>query len=110
MLATLAGGVLGWISLLILGQPIVRFFELCRDIREQMIYAANIPAPKTGTDPRLEAARDALRRLGAKMIAFSETKVAAPLMGRFGYDPTSAGDALIGLSNTLDTYGEERAR
>lgn len=63
VLPTLAGGAFGWIALLILGQPIIRFFELRRDTREQMLYSANIPAPKEGAevDTRFEVAHDVLR-------------------------------------------------
>ena len=111
VLATLAVATLGWVALLIIGQPIIRFFELRQDTREQMLYFANIPVPKEGAEinNRFEEAHDALRRLGAKMLAFSETKIAAPIVHRFGYDPASAGRGLIGLSNTLPTYGPERA-
>ncbi len=111
VLSLLAVAALGWLALLVVGQPIIRFFDIRRETREQLLYAANLPAPKEGDKiyPRLEAAQDTLRHLGAKLTAFSET-TAAVIITKFGFDPEDAGNGLIGLSNTLHVYGEERAR
>ena len=101
-----SGAGIAWLAILIVGQPVVRFFELRRDVREQLFYSANLPPPKEGEiDARFVEAHDALRRLGAKMSTFSETTVAARIVHRFGYNSSAAGSGLIGLSNTLHTYG-----
>jgi hypothetical protein len=44
------------------------------------------------------------------MLAFAESERAACIAIRpFGFDPSSAGSGLIGLSNTLDRHGTDRA-
>jgi hypothetical protein len=44
------------------------------------------------------------------MLAFAESERAACVAIRpFGFDPSSAGSSLIGLSNTLDRQGTDRA-
>jgi hypothetical protein len=111
ILTTLVIASAGWVAILIVGQPVIRFFDLRRDVREQMLYSDNVAVPKEGESAvRFEEAHYALRRLGAKMLAFSETTIAAPMVSRLGYDPSAAGSGLIGFSNELGTYGEGRAR
>jgi hypothetical protein len=44
------------------------------------------------------------------MLAFAESERAACIAIKpFGFDPSSAGSGLIGLSNTLDRHGTDRA-
>jgi hypothetical protein len=60
---------------------------------------------------RLKEALSALRQFGTRMLSFAATEpVAAKLIGLLQYDPVKAGRSLIGLSNCLPVYGQERAQ
>jgi hypothetical protein len=89
-----------------------------------MLFLANVAAPQPREtcvtselirqyDTDLKNAREAqriLRDLAAQMLAFAESERAACIVLRpFGFDPSSAGGGLIGLSNTLDRHGTDRA-
>jgi hypothetical protein len=89
-----------------------------------MLFLANVPAPQPREtcvtfgqiqryDIDLKNVREAqriLRDLGAHMLAFGESETAACIVIKpFGFDPTIAGRNLIGLSNTLNRYGTDRA-
>jgi hypothetical protein len=51
-----------------------------------------------------------LRDLGSHLLAFGESETAACIAIKpFGFDPSVAGRNLVGLSNTLDRYGADRA-
>ena len=115
-------GAFGWFALELIGRPIRSFFDLRRSVRHQMLSLANVPTPPRETcvtseqirqyDTDLRNAREAqriLRDLASQMLAFAESERAACIAIRpFGFDPSSAGSGLIGLSNTLDRHGTDR--
>jgi hypothetical protein len=45
ILTTLVIAGAGWVAILIVGQPVIRFFDLRREVREQMIYSDNVAVP-----------------------------------------------------------------
>jgi len=117
-------GAFGWFALELVGRPIRNFFDLRRSVRHQMPFLANVAAPQPREtcvtseqirqyDTDLKNAREAqriLRDLASQMLAFAESERAACIAIRpFGFDPSSAGSGLIGLSNTLDRRGTDRA-
>jgi hypothetical protein len=117
------GGVLGAVITDFVRAPFRQFFTLRTEIRHEMLRLANVSAP----DPRWSAptysedtlekllrpsreAQATLRSLGTRMIAFAETEwIAANSVQYLGYDPLSTGHGLIGLSNSIQEYGAERA-
>ena len=116
-------GAFGWFALELIGRPIRSFFDLRRSVRHQMLSLANVPTPQPREtcvtseqirqyDTDLKNAREAqriLRDLASQMLAFAESERAACIAIRpFGFDPSSAGSGLIGLSNTLDRHGTDR--
>ena len=119
-----AAGAFGWFALELLGRPIRKFFELRRLVRHQMHFVANVAVPQPRDtcvssaqiqqyDQDLRDVREAqrvLRDLASQILAFSQSETAACVSIRpFGFDPSAAGRSLIGLSNTLDRYGADRA-
>jgi hypothetical protein len=117
-------GALAWFALELVGRPVRKFFELRRSVRHQMLALANVPTPQAREtcvtseqirqyDRDLKKAREAqgiLHDLASQMLAFAESERAACMAIRpFGFDPSSAGSGLIGLSNTLDRQGKGRA-
>ena len=125
ILVTAAGtGALGWFALEFLGRPIRAFFDLRLQVRQQLLFLANVALPKPREavftsreiqeyDVALKSVREAqriLRDLGSQMLAFGESEPAAcKAIAPLGYDPIAAGRSLIGLSNTYDRYGVDRA-
>jgi len=66
----------------------------------------DLPQPE---QKRLAEAQSTLRKLGTEMKAFAENeRVVVWLLERGGYDPNEAGRGLMGLSNSLNTYGKDR--
>ena len=123
LLAVAATGAFGWFAIEFLGRPIRKFFELRRLVRHQILLA-NVSAPQAREtcvtseqikryDIDLKNSREAqriLRELGSHLLAFGESEPAACIVIKpFGFDPFIAGRNLIGLSNTLDRYGTDRA-
>jgi len=117
-------GAFGWFALELIGRPVRSFFDLRRSVRDQMLSLANVPTPQAREtcvtseqirqyDRDLKNAREAqrvLRDLASQMLAFAESERAACFAIKpFGFDPSSAGNCLIGLSNTLDRHGPGRA-
>jgi hypothetical protein len=115
---------LGWFALELLGRPIRKFLDLRRLVLHQMLSLANVPAPQPREtcvtfeqiqryDIDLRNVREAqqiLRDLGSHMLAFAESETAACIAIKpFGFDASTAGRNLIGLSNILDRYGTDRA-
>jgi hypothetical protein len=116
-------GAVGWFALELIGRPIRKFFDLRRTVRLQLPFLANVPAPQPREtcvtseqirqyDTDLKNAREAqrtLRDLASQILAYAESERAACIAIRpFGFDPSSAGIGLIGLSNTLDRHGTDR--
>src|SRR5208283_3054798 len=75
-------------------------------VLEEMIFTANVNQIVAGA-PAYGTAAESLRRLGAKVQATDLT--APPLLrwflSKWGYDLTTAGSNLIGLSNSLNLSG-----
>jgi hypothetical protein len=117
-------GAVGWFALELIGRPIRKFFDLRRSVRLQLPFLANVPAPQPREtcvtseqirqyDTDLKNTREAqrtLRELASQILAYAESERAACIAIRpFGFDPSSAGRGLIGLSNTLERHGTDRA-
>jgi hypothetical protein len=105
-IASLLLGVVGWFATSFAAKPLLDFLNLRSLVLEEMVFTGNVNQMAKGT-PAYGAAMESLRRLGAKVLA---TDVAAPpLLRRYlsirGYDLTTAGRGLIGLSNSLDVSG-----
>src|SRR5215475_6190648 len=124
LLTVAATGAVGWFVLEFVGRPVRNFLDLRRLVRHQMLFLADVPAPQpretcvTSEQIRryhvdLKNVREAqriLRDLGSRMLAFGESETAACIAIKpFGFDPSVAGRNLVGLSNTLDRYGTDRA-
>ena len=117
-------GAVGWFVSEFVARPIRSFFDLRKEVRQQMLFLSNVvtdlPKPfvtiedksRKRFDQLVEAKqrkRLVLRELGTKLLAYADGEpVAAFLLRKLGYDPRSAGSALIGLSNNLG-QGNERA-
>jgi hypothetical protein len=123
LLTVAATGGFGWFAVQFLGRPIRNLFDLRRLVRHQMLFLANVPTPQPretcvnfeqiqryDTDPKnVREAQLILRDLGSHLLAFGESETAACIAIKpFGFDPSTAGRNLIGLSNTLDRYGADR--
>jgi hypothetical protein len=108
-IAAVGLGAAGWFAANFLGEPLLRFARLRRDIHESLIFTANI-----SSIIRVEiqnAGYDELRRHGARLEALWTT---APQLVRRSwvfrrYDLTGAATALIGLSNSLSDATGSRA-
>ena len=119
-------GVVGWMISEFLAKPFRREIDLVAEARTSVLVYANVQArAKVPVDrddgyavhveltdeaeARLRKAEEVLRELGAKMQAFAGTdRVAASVLRALGTDLRSAGIALIGLSNSIGTYGQQR--
>lgn len=121
--------LLCWALFNIVGGPLLRFFDLRTEIRRTMILFANVRARwkdkdwegvgipvTTGADlspdeqERLRDAQIQYRDLASQMRAFADTRAIACLFLRaLGFNPRKAASGLIGLSNSIDTYGKGRA-
>jgi hypothetical protein len=121
-----AAATVGWLTLEFLGRPLRRFFDLRGETVELLTRVANVRAAfscfhdEFRTEPmspalspaELEAlanARKDIRVLASRFRAFALNETLASKVAVWlGYSPFAAGQALIGLSNTLDTYGKNR--
>jgi hypothetical protein len=122
----LLSGVAGWMISEFLAKPFRRGIDLVADARTSVLVYANVQARAkmaAGRDDgyaahveltedaeaRLQKAEEVFRELGAKMQAFAGTDRAAAFVLRvLGADLRLAGIALIGLSNSIGTYGQQR--
>ncbi len=123
-LAIAVSGAFGWFALEFIGRPIRAFFDLRQQVRQQMLFLANVSTPESGTFITIEAQQEyerelahfremrrTVRELGSKMLAFGESERLANLvLNAIGYDAAAAGSALIGFSNSVEEYGKERAQ
>jgi hypothetical protein len=125
---------IGWLTLEFLGRPLRKFFDLRGETVELLTRIANVRAAyaefhdeisegvtfprreNSGTElnekelEALTSARKELRALASKFRAFALNEtLASKAVGLLGYDAFSAGQSLIGLSNTIDTYGKLRS-
>ena len=118
-----------WASFNAVGSPLLRFFDLRTEVRRTMILFANVRARwrdedregvgvpvATGADlspeeqENLKDAQIQYRDLASQMRAFADTRAfACRLLHALGFNPRKAAAGLIGLSNSIDTYGKGRA-
>jgi len=125
LLSVATAGAFGWFALELLGRPVRKFFDLRRSVRDQMLALANVPTPQPRETcvtsgqirqydsdlKRARAAQRILRDSASRMLAFAESERAACIAIKpFGFDPSSAGNGLIALSNTLDRHRVDGAR
>jgi hypothetical protein len=119
----LVSGVAGWMISEFLAKPFRRGIDLVADARTSILVYANVEARAKvspngyaahvelteESEKRLRKAEEVLRELGAKMQAFAGTdRAAAFVLRALGTDLRSAGIALIGLSNSIGRYGQQR--
>lgn len=125
ILSVATAGASGWFALELLGRPVRTFFDLRRSVRDQMLALAKVPTLQPRETcvtseqirqydsdlKRARAAQRILRDSASRMLAFAESERAACMAIKpFGFDPSSAGNGLIALSNTLDRHRADGAR
>lgn len=113
-------GVGGWWITHFVGRPFRKFFDLRGEVIHKAILYANVTAVQTQfldgtrkpvegiTDDdieRLREAKDCFRDLAARMRAFALNEPFAKWFVEWRYDPWRASETLLGVSNSLDTYG-----
>jgi hypothetical protein len=119
------GAGLGWAATEFLARPIRRFYDLRAEIIQKMAQYDNVRASfkqtQTGdveeTMPPLNPEELALLRegqavmrdLAARMRAFTYNEILARFLLALRYDPHKASLGLFGYSNTMDSYGSDRA-
>jgi hypothetical protein len=99
-------GIWGWLATSFVAKPLLDFLNLRSLVLEEMIFTGNVNKIVEGT-PTYWTAVESLRRLGAKVQATDVTAL-LPLrwfLSKWGYDLTTAGSNLIGLSNSLNLSG-----
>ncbi|SHG73029.1 hypothetical protein [Bradyrhizobium erythrophlei] len=117
------GGV-GWVATSFIGSPFRQFYDLRSEVIQKSVLYANVRASAKQDRPeykshvelddadldRLRKAQEEFRDLAARMRAFALNEpFAVRLVKWCGYDPLKASSALLGVSNTIDTYGLDRA-
>jgi hypothetical protein len=114
---------LTWCVYNFVGKPYLQFRDLRRKTTATIADLGNVRAQwKESQDghtqqidlppsdqKRLSEAKTSLRKLGTEMKAFAENEwMVVWLLERGGYDPNKAWQGLMGLSNSISTYGKER--
>lgn len=118
------GGV-GWIVTSFVGQPFRHFFDLRNEVIHKSVLYANVRAAQQAkadgtTEPvetldeeeltRLREAETTFRDLAARMRAFAlNERFAVWLVRLWRFNPMTASTALLAVSNTLHSYGGDRA-
>jgi hypothetical protein len=123
-ITTLALGGAGWLVTSFVGRPFMQFHDLRNDVIRKSVLYANVRASKKASRDdqvlhvqldnaerdRLREAQDAFRDPAARMRAFALNEPFAMRLVKWrGYDPMKASSALLGVSNTIATYGSDRA-
>jgi hypothetical protein len=125
-LGPIAIALLSWIVFNTIGKPLLRFFDLRTEVRRVMVLYDNVRARwreasvvavavavdemTPGNIERLQEAENQYRDLASQVRAFADTQSPTCIVLRwFGFDLRKASSGLIGLSNTLNTYGKGRA-
>jgi hypothetical protein len=125
-LGTIAVALFSWIVFNTIGKPLLRFFDLRTEVRRAMILYGNVRARwreagdvavAVAVDDmtpdnfdRLQEAENQYRDLASQVRAFADTQSPTCVVLRWlGFDLRKASSGLIGLSNTLNTYGKSRA-
>jgi hypothetical protein len=126
-LSPVAAALISWIVFNTIGQPLLRFFDLRTEVRRAMILYDNVRARWTGNNygrvravpdedmtpdnfERLQEAEIQYRDLASQVRAFADTQApTCAVLKWFGFDVRKASSGLIGLSNTLNTFGKTRA-
>ena len=104
----LAIAALALIAVLASVGPLRRFLKLREEVGTRLQDLATVVAPaQAETKAVLDEAKDVFHELGTRMSGFGIAKL--PIRG-MGFDPSSAHNGLIGLSNALPVYGIERLR
>lgn len=117
-------GGIGWLVASFVGQPFRRFFDLRNEVIHKGVLYANVRAAQQaradgtvepvdlgeGDLTRLREAEEAFRDLAARMRAFALNEpLAVWLVSLWQFNPMVASTALLSVSNTLNSYGGERA-
>jgi hypothetical protein len=116
-------GCIGWFATAFVGGPVRRFFDLRGEVIQRSVLYDNVKAvqkefPDGSVTPnelsddeikRLREAVDVFRDLAARMRAFARNEHLAVWFVKWRYDPWKASEALLRVSNTLPTYGGDRA-
>jgi hypothetical protein len=124
-LGPVALALISWIVFNAIGRPLLRFFDLRAEVRRTTVLYDNVHARWTERDnvrvlasedatpnnfERLQEAEHQYRDLGSQVRAFADTQSPTCVILRWlGYDIRKAAASLIGLSNTVNTYGKTRA-
>jgi hypothetical protein len=122
ILAGFTGGVVSWFVTEFIAHPFRRFFQMKSEIYQCVLFYGNVHAPidergkpsEKFTDDdktRLREAQSKLRQLAMEMQSFAATEYfAARLVVALGYHPMKAGRSLVGYSNSIAVYGDERVQ
>ena len=122
----IAVAFISWIVFNTIGKPLLRFFDMRTEVRRTMILYDNVRARWRGRDDfhvsassdgmtpdnfeRLLEAENQYRDLASQVRAFADTQSPTCVVLRWlGFDVRKASSGLIGLSNTLNTYGKTRS-
>jgi hypothetical protein len=125
-LGPIAIALIRWIVFNTVGKPLLGFFDLRTEVRRAMILYDNVRArwreadsiavPSDDKDltpdnvERLQEAENQYRDLASQVRAFADTQSPSCVILRwFGFDARKASSGLMGLSNTINTYGKTRA-
>jgi hypothetical protein len=123
-IAAFALGGVGWVATSFIGSPFRQFYDLRSEVIQKSVLYANVRASAKQDRPdykslvevddadldRLRKAQEEFRGLAARMRAFALNEhFAVRFVEWCGYDPLKASSALLGVSNTIDTYGSDRA-
>lgn len=117
-------GGIGWLVTSFVAQPFRHFFDLRGEVIHKSVLYDNVSAAqKVAADDELEGisldedeltrlreAQDTFRDLAAKMRAFALNEpLAVWIVSLWKFDPMTASTALLAVSNTLHSYGGDRA-
>jgi len=126
-LGPVVAALISWIVFNTIGKPLLRFFDLRTEIRRTMILYDNVRARWRERDKvralvvgdedmtpdnfeRLQEAENQYRDLASQVRAFADTQSpTCTILRWFSLDARKASSGLIGLSNTINTYGKARA-
>jgi hypothetical protein len=126
-LGPVAVALISWIVFNAIGRPLLRFFDLRTEVRRTTMLYDNVRARWTERDnvrvsagddedttpnnfERLQEAELQYRDLGSQVRAFADTQSPTCVVLRWiGFDIRKTSSGLLGLSNTLNTYGKGRA-